>query len=417
MQTPYDESGSVSPPRTILHVDMDAFFAAIEQRDRRELQGRPVLIGGTGPRAVVSTASYEARPFGCHSAQPMAEARRRCPHAAVVKPRGHVYRDVSQQVFAILENFTPTVEPLSIDEAFMDVTGSVRLFGGAVAIAQAIRQRIRDELSLTASVGVAPSKFVAKLASDVNKPDGMAIVEPEALLEWLRVRPIETMWGVGPASLRKLEQFGIRTFGDLHAMPDTALESRLGSSGIRIKRLAMGLDPRPVTPDHAARSISHEQTFGSNICDPEEVRIILMQQAEMVARRLRRHDLASATITVKIRFGDYETITRSTTLDSPTSRTDLLWNAARSLFDAWANQTYRPVRLIGLAARVARHANAQLALFGGDEAERAMRVDSTTDVIVQRFGKAAITRAAAMRDDHHAESTTDPNRVAGGGVE
>ncbi|MHC4949176.1 MAG: DNA polymerase IV, partial [Planctomycetota bacterium] len=247
--------------RAILHVDMDAFFAAVEQLDRPELRGRPLLVGGDGPRGVVAAASYEARRFGCHSAQPTAVARRLCPGAVVVRPRGRRYREVSDAVFEILRRFTPVVEPLSIDEAFLDVTGSRRLHGPPARIAAAIRAAIRAEQGLTASVGVAPNKFLAKVASDLDKPDGLVVVPADDVEGFLRDLPVERLWGVGPATATRLRSLGVATFGDVRALPVQTLEARLGSWGRRLHALARGEDERPVEVTRGARSISHERTF------------------------------------------------------------------------------------------------------------------------------------------------------------
>jgi len=317
-----------------MHVDMDAFFASVEQLDNPELRGKPVLVGGTGLRGVVAAASYEARAFGCHSAQPTAVARRNCPHAIIVKPRGGRYRELSKQVFEILGGFTPMVQPISVDEAFLDVTGSIRLLGEPASIARRIKDRIKDETVLNASVGVAPNKFLAKLASDLEKPDGLVLIESGRIDEVLGPLPITTIFGIGPAARGRLERLGVRTIRELCGVPIETLEARLGSFGRRVWELARGIDDRPVHSDHEAKSISHEQTFGVNADDPDFVRAVIMTQAEDVARRLRRHERTARNVTVKIRFGDFETITRSETFADATDQTDAIWRAARGLFDA-----------------------------------------------------------------------------------
>ena len=382
----------MAAPRAILHVDMDAFFASIEQRDRPELRGRPVLVGGDGPRGVVAAASYEARAFGCHSAQPMAIARRGCPHAVIVPPRGGRYREVSERVFAVLESFTPLVEPLSIDEAFLDVAGSRRLFGGSREMAASIKSQIAGTLGLTASVGVASNKFLAKLASDLDKPDGLTVIEPDEVERTLEGMPIGRMWGVGPATEERLRGLGITTFGELGRYPVDVLEKHLGTHARRMVALARGEDFREVVPDHAAKSISHEQTFGSDLEEPDAVRHVLLGQVEGVARRLRRHGFRAATATVKIRFGDFETITRSSSLDEPTDRTDRLRAEACVLFDRWAEASYTPVRLIGFGASHLTVSGEQLHLFTHRTDERRSALDRVTDSIQERFGKSAIHR-------------------------
>ncbi|MBI1373731.1 MAG: DNA polymerase IV [Phycisphaera sp.] len=385
--------------RWIAHVDMDAFFASIEQLDFPELRGRPVLVGYDGPRGVVAAASYEARRFGCHSAQPMSIARRRCPDAVIQPVRGRRYRELSQAIFAILDDFSPLVEPLSIDEAFIDLTGTGRLLGDPVDVCRAIRQRIRDEVQLTASVGLAPNKFLAKIASDLDKPDGLTVIKHAEVDARLAPLPIGRLWGVGPVTEKKLQAIGVRTIGDLHRKPRDWFDGHFGNDGERYHRLAHGVDDRPVTPDHDAKSIGHEQTFGADLDDPADVRRILLDHVENVARRIRKHGLRARTITLKIRYGDFETITRSTTLDRPTDATDTLWAASRELFDKWATASFRPVRLIGMHASQLSRGDAgdeQLDLFDDGSGERKRQVDAATDRIVDKFGKGSIRRGGTM---------------------
>jgi len=381
--------------RAILHVDMDAFFASVEQRDRPELRGKPVLVGGTGPRGVVAAASYEARKFGCRSAMPSAVAKRLCPHAIFVKGSFEQYKADSAKVFEILESYTPLVQPVSIDEAFMDVTGSLGLFGPPEAIATQIRDRVRSELRLTCSVGVAPNKFLAKLASDLNKPDGMAVITPENLRATLDPLPVSRLWGVGPSAEKSLHRLGVRTIADLHALPLDVLRSRFDDFGEHLWNLARGLDDRPVHTDREAKSISHEHTFAQDLEDPDAVRAVLADEAEQVARRLRRHARFARTVTVKIRFGDFETVTRSHTLDAPTDRTDTISAAARALFDQWA-RAFRPVRLIGVGVSNLTDAAGDAGLFDADESEKRRAVDKATDAIAAKFGKRAVQRASAI---------------------
>lgn len=386
-------------PRAILHVDMDAFFASVEQRDNPELRGKPVLVGGTSQRGVVAAASYEARVFGCRSAMPSAVARRLCPQAIFVKGRHERYREVSDQVFEIFEGFTPLVEPLSIDEAFLDVTGSRRLLGSEVEIAAAIRARIREVTGLTASVGVAANKFLAKLASDMHKPDGLTVIEPGRVHEILDPLPIGRMWGVGPAAEKRLHRLGVRTFAQLRALEPSTLAGALGSWGERAGRLARGEDDRPVIPDHEAKSVGHETTFFENLADPEDVRAVLLQLTEDTARRLRRKGRRARTVTCKIRYGDFETITRSRTLDAATSTTSELWAAARSIFDAWAARSFQPVRLIGVSTSgLAEAAETQLPLFADPAGEKQRALDAASDAVSEKFGKGAIRRARAIED-------------------
>ncbi len=375
---------------------MDAFFASVEQRDRPELRGQPVLIGHDGPRGVVAAASYESRTFGCRSAQPMAVALRLCPQAIVVAPRGARYREASQQVFEVFERVTPLVEPLSIDEAFLDVTGSVRLLGTPRQIAEQIKTDIVAATGLTASVGVAHNKFLAKLCSDWNKPDGLYELAAADVLATLAPLPIRAMWGVGPAAERRLVELGITTFADLHGLSLEQAAARIGSGGERLWHLARGQDDRPVVPDHEAKSIGHEQTFETDVPDVEVVRSVLWGQADRVAERLRRAGLHCRTVTLKIRYGDFETITRSKTLPTSTDRTDVVQRAASGLLSSWASRSFRPVRLIGVSVTQFSGTPArQGSLFGDEEGERQRRVDAATDAIRRRYGRDAVRRGGS----------------------
>lgn len=390
--------------RAILHADLDAFFASVEQLDNPDLRGKPVLVGGTGKRAVVAAASYEARAFGCHSAMPTATALRLCPQAIVVKPHGKRYRELSNAVFEIFESVTPLVEPLSIDEAFLDVTGSVRLLGDPVSIARDIRKRVKATTGLTVSVGVAPNKFVAKLASEMDKPDGLTVIEPDRVHEVLDPLPVGAIFGVGKAAQDRLAKLGIRTIGDLRKAPDELIEARLGSFGPHAKRLASGIDNRDVVPDRTAKSVGHEQTFGIDLTDRDQIRSILLAQVEQVARRLRRKQRIARTVTLKIRFGDFETITRAQTLETETNRTEDIWLAAEHVFESWAKSSFRPVRLIGVtASQLSGEEDAQLHLFGSSERKRDSGVDKATDQIAERFGPDVIRRAASMPKRKHRE--------------
>lgn len=379
--------------RLIAHVDMDAFFASIAQLDDPGLRGRPVLVGHDGPRGVVTAASYEARPFGCRSAMPMTEARRRCPRAVVVGVPGDRIRALSRRLRDLLADFSPLVEPISVDEAFVDLTGTGGILGTPADAGHAIRQRIRRDLRLTASVGIAPNKFLAKFASDENKPDGLTVVPLDDPAAWLADKPIGRMWGVGPVAERKLRSFGITTIGDLQRAEPRWLDQWLGSHAPALRDLAFGRDDRPVVPDHQAKTIGHEQTFGADLADPEMVRPILLQQVEQVAARLRQRGLKAGGVTIKVRFGDFKTITRSASLGRASDATVDLWRAARHLFDHWADTTFQPVRLIGVAADRLDHAEGQLDLFGENDRRRQRDVDAVVDQITQRFGKTAIHRA------------------------
>jgi len=395
---------------------MDAFFASVEQRDDPSLRGRPVLVGGAGPRGVVAAASYEARRFGCHSAQPMAVARRTCPHAVIVRPNGAAYRAASATMRTILESTTPLVEPISIDEAFLDVTGSMPMLGAPETIAASIRARIRSELDLTASVGVAPNKFVAKLASDHDKPDGLTVVRPEDVEAWLGRLPIASLWGVGPSTERRLERLGLRTLADVRAMPAPVLERSLGHHGRRLVELAWGRDDRSVSPDADRKSISQERTFGADLEDPEDVRSALVMEVESVAHRLREKGLIARGVTLKLRFGDFRTITRSAVLAEGTDRTRDLREQAIGLFERWMASGFVPIRLIGFGVRTAPAAGRQLALFGQEARDQPTRgqaalgqasadpskpartpVDEALDAVRRKYGERAIQPATTVR--------------------
>lgn len=379
--------------RAILHVDMDAFYASVEQLDHPELRGRPVLVGYAGPRGVVAAASYESRAFGCRSAQPMAVALRHCPHATVMPVRFARYREFSQQVFSILEACTPLVEPLSLDEAFLDVTASQRLLGEPEQIARRIKQQVRSATGLTASVGLAGNKFLAKLASDLQKPDGLCVIRPEEAEAKLAPLSVARLWGVGPKTAARLAGIGVKTIGDLRKLPPGTLVARVGQDEAEhYLRLSAGLDDRPVVPDREAKSIGQEQTFGVDVADPQIVQDVLLEQTEQVGRRLRKHRLVARAVVVKIRFGQFQTITRRTTLPDVTDETASLWHAARDLFEAWASATFRPVRLIGMSATDFAVGPIQLPLFENPQSQKQRRLDAALDQISGKFGNDAIRR-------------------------
>jgi DNA polymerase-4 len=387
----------MSTARSILHVDMDAFFASIEQLDEPTLRGKPVLVGYDGPRGVVAAASYEARKFDCHSAMPMSIARRRCPQAVIVPVRFERYREISQRMFAIFDEFSPVVEPLSVDEAFLDLTGTEKLLGAAADVARRIKHRIRSDLSLTASIGVAPNKFLAKLASDLQKPDGLVVVSPQDIDALLLSLPVGKLWGVGPVTAEKLRKAGIHTIADLRKHPAGALERIVGDPEWFL-RLAHGIDERPVVPDREAKSIGHEQTFGVDVASPDDVRQVLFEQVEQVGRRLRKHGLCARTVSLKIRYGDFETITRSLTMENATSVTPVLWTAAVAVFDQWRRSSFQPVRLIGMSASQLSRGEGQMALFADAGNERSKKVDAVADRIAEKFGTKAIRRGGGMRE-------------------
>jgi len=381
--------------RSILHLDMDAFFAAVEQRDNPDLRGLPVLIGHDGARGVVAAASYEARVYGCHSAQAMVVAKRRCPNAIILPVRGQHYGQVSRQMFAVLDEFSPVVEPLSIDEAFLDMTGTQRALGEPEHVARKLKQRIVEELGLIASVGIAPNKFLAKLASDLEKPDGLTMIKAHQVDRFLAPLAVTKIWGIGRVTAKKLESYRIRTIGDLQAKSLDWLDRHLGSEAQRYWNLARGIDKRPVVADREAKSIGHEQTFGTDVNDPDEVRRVLLGHVEQVAYRLRKHGFSAKGISLKIRFGDFETITRSATLDRQTDVTEELWQTAKAIFDRWP---FQPVRLIGMTAERLSKGDGQAGLFADPDRERQKRLDSVADRINDRYGKSAIKRGGKRRN-------------------
>ncbi|WP_303906471.1 DNA polymerase IV [Thiohalomonas denitrificans] len=384
--------------RVILHVDMDAFFASVEVRERPELRGRPVIVGGTPEgRGVVAAASYEARRFGVHSAMPTATALRLCPKAVVLPPRHGFYSQVSRGIHAVFERYTPLVEPLSLDEAFLDVTGSLRLFGSAAAIGRRIKGEILEELDLVASVGVAPNKFLAKLASDMNKPDGFFHFDPNRIAEILDPMPVTRLWGVGPATARQLERLGIRTVGQLRHYSQRLIARHLGRGGEHLWELAHGIDERPVICEQETKSVSNETTFARDIHDPNSLRIWLSELAEQVAWRLRRQELAGRTVTLKVRFRDFTTVTRSLSLPEVTDVTSEIRDTALRLYEERLDHPHLPVRLLGVGVSGFDAPSAcQQSLFNETRA-RSSRVDSIVDQIRSRFGSDAMHRGGSRR--------------------
>ena len=380
--------------RRILHVDMDEFFAAVEKLDDESLRGRCLLIGGDpARRGVVSTASYEARKFGCRSAMPMATAVRLCPQAVVLPVRMDRYQQVSDRVFEVLGRYSPLVEPVSIDEAFLDVTGCQRLLGPAGRIARAIKGDIRGELGLTASVGVAPNKFLAKLASDLEKPDGLVVLTEETFQQVLDPLGVRKLWGVGPAAERRLHELGIRTIAQVRCADSRLLTDALGQWGEELRRLAAGQDDRPVTPDWQARSISQEETFAEDIGDVGLLGDVLDGQAEQVARRLRAAGLKARTVTLKLRYGDFRTITRSGTLAEATDLTEDIRGKARQLLAAWAKAGGGALRLLGVGVSgLSGGGGRQLPLFDDPRRGKLRRLDRALDDIAERFGPDAVSR-------------------------
>ena len=382
----------------ILHVDMDAFYASVEERDNPELIGKPVVVGGTVEgRGVVMAANYVVRQYGVHSAMPAATARRLCPQAIFLPCRMDHYAQISREIQEILHQFTPLIEPLSLDEAFLDVTGCEGLFGPAAEIGKKIKEEIRRQVRLVASVGAAPNKFLAKIASDLEKPDGFVVVDPNQVQAFLDPLPVGRLWGVGKVAGKAFQKLGISTIGQLRQLPVEILESHFGKPGRHLWKLAQGIDDRRVVPDREAKSISHETTFAHDIDDPEALRIWLLQLTEQVCRRLRRHQLVGQTVHLKIRFADFKTITRSRTLAEPTNITEEIWQAAAELLTRRLPARSQPLRLLGLGmSGLEVEPSRQGLLFDGQRREKQQKLDEVADRIHDRFGGAALKRAAAI---------------------
>ncbi|MBW3662170.1 MAG: DNA polymerase IV [Actinobacteria bacterium] len=379
---------------------MDAFYASVEQRDDPSLRGRPVVVGGAGTRGVVAAASYEARRFGIHSAMPMVRARRLCPSLVVVPPDFRRYRDASDEVMRVFRSVTPLVEPLSLDEAFLDVTGAVRLFGPPRAIADRIRAEVRASVDLPCSIGIAPNKFLAKLCSAKAKPDGVLHLHVDEVEAFLRPLPVSDLWGAGPKTVERLRSYGFRSVGQLADCDLRTLQRVLGdATGSHLYRLAQGRDARAVVPDEAAKSVSAEETFDEDIDDPALLRTLILGLAERVGRRLRASGLAGRTVTLKVRFATFDTITRSSTLDLPTDRTHDVADLARELFDGLRLERVR-VRLLGVGVSNLTDGDAarQLSL---DADPRWEDLERASDLARDRFGGAAVTFASLL--DHEQE--------------
>jgi DNA polymerase-4 len=396
---------------TILHVDMDAFYASVELLVDPSLTGKPVIVGGSGNRGVVASCSYEARAYGIHSAMPSARARRLCPHAVFVSGHYDLYSEYSRRIHEIFEATTPLVEGISLDEAFLDVTGSQRLLGDGPAIAAIIRERITRELSLAASVGVAPSKFLAKLASKAAKPTasiqgavpgpGVVVVEPGQELTFLHPLPVQALWGVGPATYRRLERFGVRTVGELAALPVETLVGALGQAlGKHLHELSWARDHRAVEPERAVKSVGHEETYAHDLHDVEALQGEAVRLADAVASRLRRAGVVGRTVTIKVRFHDFATITRSHTLPDAVDTGPAIARAARTLLESVDPSA--GVRLFGVSvSNLDASGPRQLSLDDGADGAGGEwdRASSAVDEVRRRFGDQAVGPAALVGRD------------------
>lgn len=381
--------------KTILHLDMDAFYASVEQRDRSDLRGRPVIVGGNRMRGVVCACSYEARVFGVHSAMPISRALQKCPQAIVVPVRMSHYQQVSAQVFTIFERYTDLIEGISVDEAFLDVTGSQRLFGSGRDIAIKIRRDVREELELAISAGIAHNKFLAKLASEQAKPDGLFQV-PERIDDFLLPLPLKRLWGVGPVTHRELESLGLQTVADLRKMELTFLESRFGQAGVQLFKLARGEDARQVNPERELKSIGHEDTFENDLWQCDAMQEVLLELAERVATRLRRHGVMGTTITLKVKYADFSTVTRSRTVPDGIAHANDMFDLAKELLKK-TEAGRKPVRLLGISlSNLITTGSGQGMLFDGERRQRLKELDQAVDRLRERYGQNGISRATLL---------------------
>ncbi len=382
----------------ILHVDMDAFYASVEIRDRPELAGKPVIVGGLSGRSVVLSATYQARKFGVRSAMPMSRARRLCPHATVIPPRHWLYSAVSKEVMAIFRDVTPLVQPLSLDEAFLDVSGAIRLLGSSAMIGQHIRRQVAEQQQITCSVGVAPNKFLAKLASVQCKPDGLLVIPADRVLEFLHPLPVSALWGVGQRTGATLARLGLRTVADIAATPPSALEAELGpAAAAHLTALAWGRDSREVETAIREKSVGAEETFDVDISDVEVIRRELLRLSRRTARALRSSGCVARTVVVKLRKADFKTITRSRTLAEPTDVTREIYDTACALYEASGLSGRARLRLVGVRATglvPAAAAHTQLAL--GERTVPWREAESAVDRIASRFGTDAIRPATLV---------------------
>jgi DNA polymerase IV len=379
--------------RTVAHADMDAFYASVEQLDRPELRGKPILVAHPGRRSVVTTASYEARPFGVGSAMPLAKARRLCPQALVVPPRFDRYAAVSAMIMRVFADFSPKVEPLSLDEAFLDMTGAEGLFGPPAEMGTRLKRAVREATGLTVSVGIANSKYVAKVASDLHKPDGLTIVEPSDVLAFLHPLPIRRLWGAGPRTAQILERLGLRTIGDVAHAPIERLQAALGSLGPHLHALSVGDDPRDVESDREIQSIGHEETLEYDVRGIDAVLPLLLRAADRVAERLRANGLVAGGVRVKLKTASFRLMTRQARLETSTCASKPLFATATELLDEFPWD--EPLRLVGMAVYDIENDSAprQGTLFDRETEKRQRDLDRALDSVRARFGDTAVRRA------------------------
>lgn len=406
------------PKREIIHLDMDAFYASVEVLDNQDLKGKPVIVGGGMKRGVVSAASYEARKFGVHSSLPMARAARLCPHAVFLPVRMERYKEVSDRIFEIFRRFTPLVEPLSLDEAFLDVTESARLFGSGEEIARRIKVLVRTESCLSVSAGVASSKFLAKIASDLNKPDGLTVVPHGKEKEFLEPLPVGKLWGVGEVTRRKLEEMGVRTIGDLCLVPAETLAKTFGRQGLHLHRLSQGVDDREVETEREIKSMGREDTYDEDLLEADDLRRELLAIATRVAARLRRHGMKGRTVSLKVKYSDFKLVTRETTLPCSTDDGGEIFRHALSLLEK-TDAGRRPVRLLGIylsnfgEGRMREEEWGQIPLFGhrpqpraassretpARDPARAAKLNEAVDRIRKKYGEKGIRPGTLVDDD------------------
>ncbi|MFW5998597.1 MAG: DNA polymerase IV [Bacillota bacterium] len=374
----------------IMHVDMDAFYASVEQKDKPELKNKPVIIGGNelGNRGVVATASYEARKYGIHSAMPVAKAKKLCPHGIFISGNMSRYQEESDRIFEILSGYTPLVEKISIDEAFLDLTGCHHLYGNSKKIGKMIKSEIKEKTDLNASIGLAPNKFLAKLASDLKKPDGFMVIYKERIAEIIDPLSVNKIWGVGKKTEEKLIKKGIKTIGKLKQVPRKELKAMFGSFGVKLYKLARGIDDRNVVPKNETKSISHETTFKESLTSRDKILAVLLILSEKVSRRLRKNNFTGCTIFIKIRYDDFKTYTRRNTLSYYFNDTENIYNIGKKLLEK--EDLKKPIRLLGIGvSKLVQNKNKQMDLFNEDKE----KLYETIDIIKNKYGENSILRA------------------------